>query len=235
MCKCWLRGGAWGLKMEEECWFRRSDILVPPTNTVRCATVPKGKNSSTETLSQSEVWCVFLSKNAGAGSSGGEGKLVLLYRLLHPGAQSGLVEGSEELLLGAVVLRRRLLGLVVAAGPHRFDPQGGGELHGHKNAMVKKKKCWSVFHLKMFIKIVCPHLRSRISKIPPRAQTKVLVLSNFMIRYTCTFVCSCKDHQKIKYLICAEIKFCIFTAKIRINVSISVFPVAQFILFNQTC
>lgn len=64
---------------------------------------------------------------AGA-TSGGERELVLLYRFLHPGAQSGFLESPEERLLGAVVLHRRLLGLVVAAGPHRSDPQGRGEL-----------------------------------------------------------------------------------------------------------
>lgn len=74
-------------------------------------------------------------ENTSTGS-GGECKLVLLYRFLHPGAQSGLVEGSKERLLGAVVLHRRLLGLVVAAGPHCSDPQGGGELQGHGHTGV---------------------------------------------------------------------------------------------------
>lgn len=74
-------------------------------------------------------------ENTSTGS-GGERKLVLLYRFLHPGAQSGLVEGSKERLLGAVVLHRRLLGLVVAAGPHCSDPQGGGELRGHGHTGV---------------------------------------------------------------------------------------------------
>lgn len=64
-------------------------------------------------------------------NSGGECKLVLLYGLLHPGAQTSFVEGSEERLLGAVVLHRRLLGLMVAAGPHCSDAQGGGQLHRH--------------------------------------------------------------------------------------------------------
>lgn len=63
-----------------------------------------------------------------AAASGGECELVLLYRFLHPGAQSGFLESSEERLLGAVVLHRRLLGLVVAAGPRRSDPQSGREL-----------------------------------------------------------------------------------------------------------
>ena len=62
--------------------------------------------------------------------SGGESELVLLYGLLHPGAQSGFVEGSEEGLLGVVVLHRCLLGLVVAAGPDCPNPQGGGHLQG---------------------------------------------------------------------------------------------------------
>lgn len=61
-------------------------------------------------------------------NSGGECKLVLLYRFLHPGAQSGFVEGSEERLLGGVIFQRRLLGLVVTAGPHCSDPQSAGQL-----------------------------------------------------------------------------------------------------------
>lgn len=69
-------------------------------------------------------------------NSGSECKLVLLYRFLHPGAQTGFVEGSEERLLGAVVLHRCLLGLVVAAGPRGSDPQGGGELEGQMTKMV---------------------------------------------------------------------------------------------------
>lgn len=64
-------------------------------------------------------------------NSGDQCKLVLLYRFLHPGAQSGFVEGSEEGLLGAVVLHRCLLSLVVAAWPDCSDPQGGGQLRGH--------------------------------------------------------------------------------------------------------
>lgn len=61
-------------------------------------------------------------------NSGGECKLVLLYRFLHPGAQSSFVEGFEERLLGGVILQRRLLGLVVATGPHCSDPQSAGQL-----------------------------------------------------------------------------------------------------------
>lgn len=62
---------------------------------------------------------------ASEADSGGESKLVLLYGFLHPGTQPGFLEGSEERLLSAVVLHRCLLGLVVAAGPHRLNPQGG--------------------------------------------------------------------------------------------------------------
>lgn len=59
-----------------------------------------------------------------SADSGGDRKLVLLYRFLHPGTQSGFLEGLEKRLLGAVVLHRCLLCLVVTAGPYGADAQG---------------------------------------------------------------------------------------------------------------
>lgn len=58
-------------------------------------------------------------------ASGGQCELVLLYRFLHPGAQSGFLESSKERLLGSVVLEHCLLGLVVGGGSRGFDPQAG--------------------------------------------------------------------------------------------------------------
>lgn len=58
-----------------------------------------------------------------ATDSGGESKLVLLYGLLDPGPEPGLLERPEESLFGRVVLQRRLLGLVVTAGADRPDPE----------------------------------------------------------------------------------------------------------------
>lgn len=76
--------------------------------------------------------------------SGGESELVLLYGLLHPGAQPGSVEGSEQALLGRVVLHRRLLGLVVAAGPRRPDAQGRGQLRdtGRRKGAGHRRSTW---------------------------------------------------------------------------------------------
>lgn len=59
-----------------------------------------------------------------SAGSGGDRKLVLLYRFLHPGAQPGFLEGLEKCLLGAVVLHRCLFRLMVTAGPYGTDPQG---------------------------------------------------------------------------------------------------------------
>lgn len=68
-----------------------------------------------------------MKQRSGVGSSG-KCKLVLLYWFLYPGAQSSFLEGSEECLLGAVVLQHCLLGLMVGGGSRGFDPQARREL-----------------------------------------------------------------------------------------------------------
>lgn len=88
------------------------DILPPHTHTLRREIV----FPTTQTKVGGDHCC--------SADSGGDRKLVLLYRLLHPGTQSGFLEGLEKRLLGAVVLHRRLLRLVVTAGPYGADAQG---------------------------------------------------------------------------------------------------------------
>lgn len=56
--------------------------------------------------------------------SGGDRKLVLLYRFLHPGSQPRFLEGLEKCLLSTVVLHRCLFCLMVTAGSWSADPQG---------------------------------------------------------------------------------------------------------------
>lgn len=70
--------------------------------------------------------------------SGGDRKLVLLYRFLHPGPQTRFLEGLEKCLLGAVVLHRCLLRLMVTAGPYSADPQGRRQLLETKDSVSYK-------------------------------------------------------------------------------------------------
>lgn len=60
--------------------------------------------------------------------SGGDRKLVLLYRFLHPGSQPRFLEGLEKYLLSTVVLHRCLFCLMVTAGSWSADPQGWRQL-----------------------------------------------------------------------------------------------------------
>lgn len=73
-----------------------------------------------------------------SADSGGDRKLVLLYGFLHPGTQSGFLEGLEKRLLGAVVLHRCLLRLMVTAGPYGADAQGWRQLQETKDSVVFK-------------------------------------------------------------------------------------------------
>lgn len=93
---------------------------------------PEQNYSTTET-------CFLSHHHQPSTNSGGECKLVLFYRFLHPGTQSGFVEGSKESLLCAVVLHCCLLGLVVAAGPHCSDTQGGRELRDTDRSQTDNK------------------------------------------------------------------------------------------------
>lgn len=110
-----------------------------PSNTQSTDDSPEENYSTSETC--------FLSHHhhhhQPSTNSGGECKLVLLYRFLHPGTQSGFVEGSKESLLGAVILHCCLLGLVVAAGPHCSDTQGGRELRDMDRSWTNFLSCKS--------------------------------------------------------------------------------------------
>lgn len=98
-----------------------SNILYSPHE--RCPV--RGKFALTTLNCRGKVKPETVTITGRSANSGGECKLVLLYWFLHPGAQSGFLEGSEERLLRAVVLKRCLFGLVVGAGSHGFDPQAG--------------------------------------------------------------------------------------------------------------
>lgn len=131
MCSAGWEGVAWGYKNE-------GGMLNPwvLTSSFFPLTQPSPWQIQREIHPTTWNWPNLLQKSKArdhrhhqrSTNSGGECKLVLLYGFLHPGAQSGFLESSEERLLGAVVLHRCLLGLMVAAGPHCSDPQGGGEL-----------------------------------------------------------------------------------------------------------
>lgn len=107
--------------VDSDIWMRSSPLLPLIHRPVHDN--PEGNHSTGETDPGNKASRPILPI---AHRSGARSKLILLDGFLHPGAQSGFVEGSEERVLGAVVLHRCLLGIMVAAGPHRFDPQGGG-------------------------------------------------------------------------------------------------------------